>query len=352
MPGGTCRICQRDFQQLRFKTADIGICGRCTHYLNENPEPAAAAQARIAEMLGRGIQRRAYADLESDEEWKRRRAAQRLDDMDSAVEDALPGWMNRLLADPDNRNKNFKMMRAYRRGMLRMNGPVHWSYPSNWKDVARAARERDGRVCKRCGASGIPLDVHHIVYLSRYGTNQKSNLVTLCRPCHEREHGREFDFGEEHDPESPSPIRPPPGVVRPAEFQAPPTPSSPPPPPPLQPQTEQAPSVASIDLTCPGCNAKLTAVLKTPRLADHRVRCPVCERVFSASDGLESRLMPAKSAPAVAQPPPITRAPKPQDMAQPSPAPPTHESGTLWGADFAFFGVVAVLVLLVLALAT
>lgn len=218
--GETCRICQKTFKSLKFKTPDIGICGRCVYHLNESPEPAIFAQNRIGEMLSRGMLRRAQADLESSEEWIRKRAAHRLSDMDSAVAGALPGWLTKLLADPSNSTKDFKMMRAFRRGLLRMDTTRFWSYPSDWPDRARRIRARDGMSCVFCGRSDLILDVHHIIYLSNFGTNQKSNLVTLCRPCHEGEHGREFDFGETDDPESMSPIQAPPGVKPPANFLA------------------------------------------------------------------------------------------------------------------------------------
>lgn len=123
----TCRICQQQFQQLKFKVDDIGICGQSNHYLHDSPKPASAAQARIAEMLVGGIERRVYANLESNEEWRLRRAALRLDDMDATVDGGPPGRLNRLLADPANRDNRFKMMRAFRRGLLRMNGPIPWS---------------------------------------------------------------------------------------------------------------------------------------------------------------------------------------------------------------------------------
>jgi hypothetical protein len=43
----------------------------------------------------------------------------------------------------------------------------------------------------------------------------QTNLITLCRKCHETEHGRNFDWPEAQDPESASPIQPPPGVKPP-----------------------------------------------------------------------------------------------------------------------------------------
>src|SRR5690606_10456308 len=41
-----------------------------------------------------------------------------------------------------------------------------------------------------------------------YGTNQKTNLVTLCRPCHEKEHKRVFDFGENMTAKDENQLRP------------------------------------------------------------------------------------------------------------------------------------------------
>ncbi|WP_300661826.1 HNH endonuclease [Hydrogenophaga sp.] len=275
---------------MKFKTEEIGICGRCTHYLNENPEPASAAQARIAERLSRGIQRRAHTDLDSDEEWKRRRAAERLDDIDSAVDDALPGWLNTLLADPANRSRDFKMIRAFRRGLLRMNGPSQWSYPANWKQVANDVRRRD-RKCMMCGDQNARLDVHHIVYLSNYGTNQKSNLVSLCRSCHEQEHGRQFDEAEAEDPEQASPLRP---QRNPPSFAL---LDLPPPAPPPPPRPELAPFRASTDLSkeagtlveCAHCGASQR--LETSVEWGQYVRCRLCTVPFQVEVGA-SRVVP------------------------------------------------------------
>jgi 5-methylcytosine-specific restriction endonuclease McrA len=199
----TCQICQREFAKLRFQTEHINICTRCVNTLNDFDEPAIYAQQRIREMLSRGMLKRATTEQnEADEQWKRTKAVLTLNNFEQAVDQAFPGWLNRLLAKPDNTTKNYKQMRAHRRGLLRLEEGRQWTYPGNWSDVARRIRSRDGYRCIDCGEASSALHVHHIIYLSKYGTNQQGNLVTLCRPCHEKEHGREFDIAEADDPES------------------------------------------------------------------------------------------------------------------------------------------------------
>ncbi len=48
-------------------------------------------------------------------------------------------------------------------------------------------RERDGNCCRNCG---LPweVEVHHIVYRSRGGSHDTSNLVCLCADCHRAAH--------------------------------------------------------------------------------------------------------------------------------------------------------------------
>lgn len=62
------------------------------------------------------------------------------------------------------------------------------AYPEDWSQRARAIKDRDGWRCRRCGASGQALHVHHIVSLSRGGTNEPDNLITLCETCHSEYH--------------------------------------------------------------------------------------------------------------------------------------------------------------------
>ena len=53
-----------------------------------------------------------------------------------------------------------------------------------WARVRRAALDRDGWRCTRCG-SPAELEVHHVVPLDRGGAAlDLGNLRTVCRGCH------------------------------------------------------------------------------------------------------------------------------------------------------------------------
>src|SRR5690606_13306265 len=116
--------------------------------------------------------------LKSDDELKRRKAAWTLTNLDVAVDSKLHDWITKLLAKPINSTRDFKIMRAHRRGLLRMEGLSNYE-DRNWQEVARRIRHRDGFKCMMCGETNTTLDVHHIVYLSHHGTNQQNNLITL-----------------------------------------------------------------------------------------------------------------------------------------------------------------------------
>lgn len=61
------------------------------------------------------------------------------------------------------------------------------SYPENWNELKNQILKRDGYRCGNCG-SMTDLHVHHIVPLSKGGTNQLSNLRTICKECHKKIH--------------------------------------------------------------------------------------------------------------------------------------------------------------------
>lgn len=200
-----CRICLRTFKKLRFQSSRISICGRCANTLNESHEVAEDAEKRVGDMLLRGMERNALRDLEFGEPWQKAKAQRTLSDFGQAHADALPRWLNKLLANPENTSKDFKLLRAHRRGLLHYDRPAGWGYPNNWKEVASRIRRLDGFQCVACAGQDQTIDVHHIVYVSNFGTHQQSNLISLCRECHEAEHKRSFDIGEAETEQAESP---------------------------------------------------------------------------------------------------------------------------------------------------
>lgn len=66
-----------------------------------------------------------------------------------------------------------------------------------WSKARVACRDRDNCTCQDCQVTeaeyGRTLDVHHIIDFKDGGSNDLSNLVTLCRSCHNKRragHGR------------------------------------------------------------------------------------------------------------------------------------------------------------------
>ena len=47
--------------------------------------------------------------------------------------------------------------------------------------------ERDGLRCQRCESS-VNLQVHHLRFRGRLGSDVPDNLITLCADCHSKEH--------------------------------------------------------------------------------------------------------------------------------------------------------------------
>ena len=72
-------------------------------------------------------------------------------------------------------------------------------YPPDWPLRSAAVAARD-RVCTNCGASRT-LQAHHVVPLSKGGSNKLTNLKLLCERCHQRAHGgKEFTSSKSAEP--------------------------------------------------------------------------------------------------------------------------------------------------------
>lgn len=84
-----------------------------------------------------------------------------------------------------------------------------------WWKIRDECFERDGYTCQRCKKEpvyedreynfgtrdkpdiqklhvyvGVPLEAHHILPIAEGGTNELSNLITLCYDCHKLEHSK------------------------------------------------------------------------------------------------------------------------------------------------------------------
>lgn len=65
------------------------------------------------------------------------------------------------------------------------------TYPDDWSVLRVKVLERDNYRCRKCGANlrGVFYrEVHHILALSKGGSNHMSNLISLCSKCHDKQH--------------------------------------------------------------------------------------------------------------------------------------------------------------------
>ena len=76
-------------------------------------------------------------------------------------------------------------------------------YPGGWQKLSKQTKKRDNWTCQKCGSKGakygdIELHAHHIVPKSKDGADKLCNLITLCKKCHENQHGHSIAFDEIH----------------------------------------------------------------------------------------------------------------------------------------------------------
>jgi hypothetical protein len=65
-------------------------------------------------------------------------------------------------------------------------------YPADWDRRSRGVKSSAGFRCQKCGLGGdrVKLATHHIVPLSKGGSNSSGNLICLCEKCHSMSHSR------------------------------------------------------------------------------------------------------------------------------------------------------------------
>jgi hypothetical protein len=72
------------------------------------------------------------------------------------------------------------------------NNPLYITYlkSDKWKKIRNAVVARDGNKCTKCSSTDN-LHVHHLTY-DRVGEEELTDLITLCKDCHEATHETVF----------------------------------------------------------------------------------------------------------------------------------------------------------------
>lgn len=71
-------------------------------------------------------------------------------------------------------------------GTARIQREGYSTINTDWWTINAAVRKRDNNQCVFCGDPAK--DVHHTIALSRGGTTTMSNLVSVCKDCHDKRH--------------------------------------------------------------------------------------------------------------------------------------------------------------------
>ena len=66
---------------------------------------------------------------------------------------------------------------------------------NHWKDVKKKALQRADYKCQLCNKQNLPLHVHHNNY-ENLGHEKDSDLIVLCKTCHEKYHNIQPCFEE------------------------------------------------------------------------------------------------------------------------------------------------------------
>ena len=108
-----------------------------------------------------------------------------------AVNQEIQRLINEVQLIAPTKSKEIRLLRAFHIGLIDFDRTQH-ARPEHqeYEEQKRRIRARDSYRCVCClrGFSQGELHVHHVLPLSRYGTNSDSNLVTLCHPCHSKQH--------------------------------------------------------------------------------------------------------------------------------------------------------------------
>ena len=81
-----------------------------------------------------------------------------------------------------------KYMNAIRYKLISGKAKSERPTPEEWEELRQIILKEDKYLCRICRTESKEKHVHHIVPLSKYGSNHQTNLITLCYDCHNKVH--------------------------------------------------------------------------------------------------------------------------------------------------------------------
>ncbi len=120
-----------------------------------------------------------------------RKFTAKLREVNARAEEDLESHLATLLVPTPTKSKEVRLLRANRLGILAFNHTrIERPDGPEYDTLKRSVRKQDQYQCMCCfrGDDKGELHVHHIIPLYKYGTNNEANLVTLCHPCHNKQH--------------------------------------------------------------------------------------------------------------------------------------------------------------------
>lgn len=214
-----CRICLGRMRRDVFRTGRVAMCKTCITLLN-NTEITPQRAESILRDRHREDMRRWVVDVVTQggrADWHPALALRLLED-EGFFEWKHQQWFPARLAEYLSGKRSLsrdpliaaKVLRAKHHRLLRADPQRSVDYPKNWALRGARIRARDGEKCKLCGKTWQPgvidLHVHHIIHKSNGGSHSQNNLVTLCHPCHNKQHPEQCFTPAARTPETMQPL--------------------------------------------------------------------------------------------------------------------------------------------------
>jgi hypothetical protein len=98
------------------------------------------------------------------------------------------GWRNRISTHHLIPNELVKRMNALRLQLLAGLERESRLDDAAWEALRQDVLAQDRYRCRLCDEYPNEKHVHHIIPLSKHGSNHPNNLITLCYRCHDRAH--------------------------------------------------------------------------------------------------------------------------------------------------------------------